>query len=87
MLNIKHRVTIDVERFHPIGLGLVTTVSTECNISLWTPGCLKDTPTPQNHFRVECSHSLDDAAEDLLWKHTEKETFFEREIGKGKASM
>ena len=39
MLNIKHRVTIDVERFHPIGLGLVTTVSTECTelISLLLP--------------------------------------------------
>ena len=37
--NIKHRVTIDVERFHPIGLGLVTTVSTECTelISLLSP--------------------------------------------------
>ena len=29
-LNIKHRVAIDVERFHPIGFGLVTTLSTEC---------------------------------------------------------
>ena len=37
--NIKHRVTNDVERFHPIGLGLVTTVSTECTelLSLLLP--------------------------------------------------
>ena len=35
---------------------------------LSAPGCLKDSPTPQNFFCVECSMSSNDAAEGFTMK-------------------